>query len=364
MELYKANKQWAKRPDDEKFPSLQALYDATRAYAQDARTATVPFSTLRTEGRGEDVMLVGKTNAPARMTHWAFGQLCARVGAPADYLRGLHSTLAAQNLNYGLAHRQENGGTHDAQLLFHTNGGLLVRALTGEVYERVWNYEIAERLLGWESRGWTPARPTFNVIEGKDWPALYASDHDMFAFLTTDRIVEEAGHPKGGLYRGFIVENGEVGDVSLALTRFLYDEMCGNHIIWGAKNVIELRIRHVGEVHEKLRTWEAELRKYANESTSDEAAKIARAKTVRIAATKEEVLDRLFGMRAIGLSRKVLTAGYEAAETAYATEAEPDVPQTVWGMVGGLTRHSQTVPYADRRNEIDRAAGKILTINF
>ena len=101
--------------------------------------------------------------------------------------------------------------------------------------------------------------------------------------------------------------------------------------------------------------WDAEIRKYMNESVSDDEAKIASAKSRLIAATKDEVLDALFGKRTINLSRKVLEASYEAVQ--------PDVdgdPRTPWGMAQGLTRYSQTTPYADKRTEIDRAAGRLL----
>ena len=370
MEIYKANRQWAERPKDERFPTLRALYDATRAYAVDARTAERPWSELRTEASGEDVLLVGKSNQPAILTHWAFGQLAARVGAPANYLRELPPTLAVQNLNYGLAHR--DAGTKKAQMLFHTNGGLLVRALTTEVYERVWNWEVASRMIQLEDRGWSPARPDTQFApslgrtlpdETSNFPALYASDHDMFAFLCTDRIVEEEGQ-LGGLRRSFIVENSEVGDSALRLTRFLYRMMCGNHIIWGASKVYEISLRHVGGIRDKWNGWDAELRRYADESVSDEEAKIARAKHVRIGATKDEVLDRLFGIRKLDLSRKLLTAGYEAQENAVIAGVERDSPQTQWGIVQGLTRHATTIPFADRRTEVDRAAGRILEIEF
>jgi len=40
------------------------------------------------------------------------------------------------------------------------------------------------------------------------------------------------------------------------------------------------------------------------------------------------------------------------------------VPETVWGMVNGMTRFSQMLPCADKRNEIDRAAGKLLKMDF
>src|SRR5882724_3151860 len=144
MEIFKANQQWASRPADERFPSLQALYDATKAYAATALEAEVPFSTLRAEAQAGEIVLVGKENVPAKLTNWSFQQLAARAAAPASYLATLPATLAVQNLNHGLKAREDDS---NANLLLHRNGGMLCRALTTEKYERIWNYELAERLL-------------------------------------------------------------------------------------------------------------------------------------------------------------------------------------------------------------------------
>src|ERR1035441_3878826 len=103
MELFKANRQWASRPVDERFPDIQSLYAATKAYAETARESSVPITAIRTEAVDNDVQLVGRVGIPAKFTHWAFGQLCARVAARAIYMRGLPPTLPCQNLNYGLA---------------------------------------------------------------------------------------------------------------------------------------------------------------------------------------------------------------------------------------------------------------------
>ena len=358
MELFKANRQWATRPADERFSSLQSLYDATKHYADSAKERTdVRVDTLRVENVEGDVELLGRGGIPAKLTHWAFGQLCARIGAPASYLRELPATLAAQNLNHGLAQRVLDAKDATVNLLFHLNGGYILRALTSDRYERIWNHEVAERLLDLQSQGWEPAMPDIRADIDPEGPrpSLYASDHDLFAFIRhTERTVSEPGNPDG-LQRGLIAENSEVGASKIRLTRFLYREMCGNHIIWGASDVVELSARHIGNVRGKLSMWDAEIRKYMNESVSDDEAKIASAKTRLIAATKDEVLDALFGKRTINLSRRVLEAGYEATQ--------PDVdgdPRTPWGMAQGLTRYSQTMPYADKRTDIDRAAGRLL----
>lgn len=354
MELFQAHQQWATRPEDERFQTLKALYDATKGYAAQAiEREAVLIKTLRTEAIDGEVQLVGKGNVPAKLTHWAFGQVAARVGAPANYLRNLPASLAVQNLNHGLVRIANDEPATTVNLLIHQNGGLMLRSMNSERYTRVWNWEVAERLLELETRGWAPATPDIRVID--DRKPLYASDHDMFAFIMhTDRVVKEQGNPFG-LKRGLIASNSEVGAGSLRLMRFLYREMCGNHIIWGAEDVIEVAARHVGSVRNRIATWDVEIRKYLDESATQQEANILAAQSRRIAGTKEELLDALFGKRSIGLSRRTLEAGYELVRP-----DEDGDPLSTWGYVQGLTRYSQTGLYADERMKIDRAAGKIL----
>lgn len=362
MELFVAHRQWASRPADQRFTSLRDMYKACLGYAQHAKTQIVQWNHLRTEAHKDEVLIVGKANVPALMGHYAFGQLCGRVGAPASYLRELPATLASQNLNYGLKAKVEelNRDAADASLLFHpANGGgkWLMRSLMTEKYERVWNHEILERLLTWEQRGWKPATPDIRKIKEND-AALYASDHDMFAFLMNEKyVIKEPGNPKG-LKRGFIVMNCEVGGKPIVIMKFLYREMCGNHIIWGASEVEEYRFKHVGSVRERFNVYEAKMLKYMNESASEEEAKIREAKRVYIGKTKEELLDTLFGKR-LGIAQKTLEAAYDAV-----LPDEDGDPKTVWGFVQGMTRYSQTLPYTDERHNIDRAAGKVLDFVF
>jgi hypothetical protein len=359
MELFQASKQWATRPEDERFESLTALHSATKHYAEVAREKRLPFADLRVEAIDGDVQLIGKANVPAKFTHWAFGQLCSRVGAPASYLRELPATLACQNLNHGLAQRVSDSSSNaTANLMFHQNGGLVLRSLLTDDYSRIWNYEIVERLQALEAQGWEPARPDIRVSMG-DFPALYASDHDMFAFVRNSHLTVDERGSDGAIYKGVIVENSEVGASALKLTRFLYREMCGNHIIWGASKVLEISVRHVGDARYRWNGYFAAVRRYADESVSDLEAKIAESKVKLIGTTKDEVLDALFGKRINGLSRLTLEKGYDAV-----IPAQDGPANSQWGIVQGLTRYSQTIPYADKRTEIDRAAGKVLEATF
>jgi len=73
------------------------------------------------------------------------------------------------------------------------------------------------------------------------------------------------------------------------------------------------------------------------------------------------VLDKLFGMRL--LPKASLEAAYVEAERE--ADLRKDVsPRSVWGFTQGITAMSQHSMFADRRVELDRAAGKILSIAF
>lgn len=357
MELFTAHHQWAQRPDDERFSSLKQLHAACKGYAETSKEATVPWNTLAAVPamKEENIAVVGSTNKRATVSHWAFGQLAARAAAPASYLRTLPTTLACTLINHGLQGRED--GDREAQLLLHTNGGLVLRALTTEVYERFWNWEIAERLMELAERfNLKPAVPTFRSF-GKEQPALYASDHDMYVFLMDkDRNI---GGSAAGLFRGLIVTNSEVGAGAISMMRFLFCDLCGNHIIWGAKEVTEMRIVHKGSVRERFGKFSVNVREYLNSSTSDEEAMVSGSRRFVIASTKEDVLEKLFSNRRIGLGKKVLEASYDAVKP-----EEDGSPNTAWGIVQGLTRHSQTVPYADERTRLDKAGRNILQMAF
>lgn len=356
MEIFQAHQQWATRPDDERVATAEELYAKSHAYFEQAFEKSAPYADLRVQNQDGELMLNGKANIPARLTHWAMGQLCSRVGAPASYLRTLPATLAAQNLNHGLANRGAEDGHSDANMLFHQNGGLIVRAITSDKYARIWNWEVAQRLIDLKGRGWQEATPDHVWSDdqiGKT--AMYVSDHDMFAFLKMpDRTVREAGTDEP-LQKGLIVSNSEVGASSLYMLKFLYRYMCGNHIIWHASDVVELKLRHIGDVRDRFSNVAAQIRAYADESVSDLEAKIARAKTILIGNTKDEVLDAVFAKRSIGISRKLIDAGFDAC-----VEEQDGSPRTPWGLAQGITRFSQTIKYADDRTTVDRYAAKIL----
>jgi hypothetical protein len=385
MELFKASGQWATRPADERFSTIAELDAACNGYRAVARTATALYHDMKAYADSDgSIRLNGKT-ASASLTHWAFGQLASRAGAPASYMRELPAKLAADCINHGLALRDAG---EEAHLMFHSNGALVCRSITSERYDRIWNSDVTKRLLALTGEGWRlpPARPSTPGQPGSRFataddvlpagmggggglsvnvgdliaPAgAYASDHDMFVFLIdpTHPITDPMGQV---LWRGFFTWNSEVGAASFGIETFLFRSVCGNHIVWSAQDVRQVRIRHVGDANERSRAMLAEVYKYRDGAASDDESKLRLAAAKVLGATKEEVLDSLFRMR-LPVSHKTLDASYTAAEEHSDTDGNP---RSVFGMVQGMTRVAQLTYYTDERVAIDRAAAKVMEVAF
>ena len=373
MELFQASRQWATRPADQRFGTIEDAYAQSLHYAQHSaeKTDVLP-STLRTIAEDGEVKLIGKKDVAVDLTHYAFGQLASKVGAPAGYLRELPATLAAQNLNYGLAAKfgtAQNpvADVNNVNILAHSNGKQVIRAITSDRYERIWNHEVLGRLLNFKDAGWdTPI--AFEYANGAGWgqptgeheKTIYVSDHDLFVFLVNNKFrLTEKGNDSG-LGRGFFVTNSEVGASALKITTFLYRYICANHIVWGAKEVQNVSFRHVGDIRRKWEGISATLTKYANESASDDEAKIESLKHAILGGTKDGVLDRVFAELRGAISQKVIARGYELAVQHELTDGNP---HSRWSVVQGLTRASQETEFGDERVRIDTAAAKLLA-NF
>lgn len=372
--LMKANDQWMRRPADERFKSLGDLHAAALADRTKAMiTEPVRLNDLAVVPEGNSLALVGPTGRKAAFTNWSFGQLCSAAGVPSSFMPTLKPTTAATVINERLAAIAKDEGYKSRLLLKNTDKVATLRAISGgkmvedaktrkeefrDSYSRIWNSDITPRLIELESDGrFQPAPAAFDGSRG-----LYLGDRDMFAFMVDSdrRIFEKA--PGGGLSRGFFVGNSEVGASSFFVQTFLYEYVCGNHRVWGASAIKEIRIRHVGDASKKaFGKLAVQLISYANASAADDEAKITACQNHILGATKDEVLDGLFGLRGLGVSLKTLTAGYELAEKRVDWYGNP---RSAWGMAGALTEIARDLPNADERTKLEQASSKVMEIAF
>jgi hypothetical protein len=362
--LERASTEWSNRPADQRFKSLAELHAAVCHHKSVAVEATnVQMKSLRviSESRADGApldkpLLVSPNGRAASFTHHSFGQMCRRIGAPASYLRELPVALVAANLNEGLQKIEPRENGEGDNLLFSQNGDLVLRAALSPSYTRIWNCDVTSRLIALTEKSpeWQPAPEAFDGSRG-----LYASDKDMFAFMVdSDRRIFET-LPGGGLGRGFFVSNSEVGDASFRLTTFLYEYVCGNHRVWGATGVQDLRIPHIGSADTRaFAKLTVELRKYADSSATDEEAKIESMRRMELGATKDEVLDAVFNL---GVTRRMATTTLALAEK---SEDRYGNPRSVWAFTGALTEIARDLPNADERVALERQAGKIMQIAF
>ena len=360
--LEQASTQWANRPADQRFSSLEDLHSAVthhREVAVEARGIDLSKCRVTTLDSGESNIIPvfeGPTGATAKFTHWSFGQICRRIGAPASYLRTLPAGLASSNINNGLRRLPAPAEGDGAALLFAQNGDLVLRSALTQDYTRIWNNDITSRLitLTQVAPQWQPAPAAFDGSRG-----LYASDKDIFCFLVDNerRIFESL--PGGGLGRGFFVSNSEVGDKSFSITTFLYEYVCGNHRVWGAQGVQTLRIPHIGDADERaFGKLTIELEKFADSSAADTEDKIRQMRFTVLGQTKDDILDRVFGL---GVSRRIAAQAYAVAVE---NEDRYGNPHSVWGFTGGLTEVARDLPNADARVDLEKKAGKIMQIAF
>jgi hypothetical protein len=408
--LTQAFEQWSSRPADERFWTLEDMQAATAIRRHESSEIEVPFDKIMVQDTGKkmEVMYRGDRAIP---TNFAFGQICSTAGAPGSYLRKLPRDLAVQCINHGLDQRSQEGEQRPRTLLIQQNGGpAQIRSLTSNVYGRVWDTDlISDWLIPLrDDQGWRtpPARPAGHDPRARPATAedlltrsddigsgfgydglsvnlgdmiapagLYASDRDMFAFMIHENRVQA---PSGkSLQRGFFLTQSEVGARSIRLSRYFFNQVCGNHIVWDAEGVQEVRVRHIGEGVERKAFKQAQkvLNLWADSQVSTQERVIAAAFDTHvvtdasarqdlIGATDEVVRDAVvgaaYGHLRQGIGREVLRNSYQAALDH--PEDGHKGADTIWGMVQGMTRYSQEKANQDARESIDRAAGKLLQV--
>lgn len=394
MDDLSAHRQWANRPADERYPSVEALHavvasEAERSVEEGAsirgmfvipaggipNVADVKFDPAAPGKRGVEVSFAGgKTYG---LTPFAFEQLSRIAGAPPGYLSERSPELAVECIREGLRDVVAEAPNRGYQFLVTDN---VIRGITSKGYCRIWDHEVTKeaRDLG---DGWVvpPGRPavsnqkvrpateddvlksgafglSINVGDMIGDSGVYRGDRDLFILkVNPERNFDDgAGNP---ISRAVMFWNSEVGYKSIGFKALGFKHVCGNHILWGTSDVLNVRRIHRGngtrKVFEDLKAF---LKVYADSSTTREEVMIAAARTKLIAETREDVVKKV-GAMAFS-SQKIATDAMLLAEQHYDTHRAD--PKSFWGMVEGLTYLSQRQPNADTRLDVEKIGGKLM----
>ncbi len=330
VNITRASREWASRPDDQRFLTVDDLHKSVLARKRESWTASPSCKQMRVlplENNEIGVQVYSPTAGEERMltpTNWSFNQLSAYAKAPASYLRSLPAELACINLQYGL---EMNASRDDALVLAQSNGNNVLRAMTSPSYGRIWDSEVVTAVQKANVDGrWQVPAASYATTNPKRATTLYASDRDVFIFLVDPKNPVEVG--KESLFRGFYVWNSEVGSATFGLTTFLYRYVCDNRIIWGAQDVKELRIKHTGGAPERF-AYEGQkyLKRYAEESTVQAVEGIKRAQNTDVPLKKEQKMEDWLAAR--GFTRSQAKASVETAQ------AEEGQARSVWEIKAG-----------------------------
>ena len=355
-----ASRQWANRPVDERFTSLldmQKHFEASRSHSVGRVVASRSLTASPVESDDKALVVLGPGNSPVAPTHWSFGQLAQRAGAPASYLRELPAPIAADCINYGLKHARQ---IEDIGVLLYKNGGPPeLRAVTGPNYGRIWNADIVTALVDRFGDGITghfrvPGEFGERVDVNKANTTLYASDRDMFVFLADEENRIEMANRRdgrsGSLARGFYVWNSEVGKCSYGIAMFLFDYVCCNRIIWGVEEFHEIRGNHTASAPER---WVEQVAPAIEAYSQASAIPVQQA---LLAAQKRKLDDVEQFLR----NRFNATQARAMMAVHFAEENRPI--ETLWDASTAITAYARELPHQDARVEFERQAGKVLDL--
>lgn len=370
--------QWMSRPADQRFLSLTDLEEFKRKFWEGSfqtRSKSNEVEIIAPEIKTREdmhkltvgVKIDNGLTTDAREiapSNWAFGQLAGLAKSPAAFLRELPSPMVSDVLTWRLRHARE---VEEIKLY---GGSSELYAATGPDYGRIPDYEVVRAVqqvagtgrgemrwkipgvLDWRTNLYDPNAPVTT-----DSTTLYASDRDVFMFLVDDRNPIEVGKLNDGspdlMFRGFYIQNSEVGSRSLKLAAFYLRAVCMNRNLWGVENFEEIKIAHTRTAPDRwLQQAQPALRAYADNSSSKLIEGVAMAKAAKVADSQE---DALAFLQARKFSHTKAKAILEQGEK---EEGRP--PRTIWDMAQAITANARGCLNNDDRLEQEKVAGAIL----
>jgi hypothetical protein len=336
--LTRAHHELFRRSDDERFSSLEDLWQHCRQERQFSNDCWhLPQALQPSAADGAVTVTLGDEEA-YWLNDWSFSQLCQLSGVSKATVNRLSPETASRALIETLPSAEK-----PLQLL---TTGKSVRSLHGVAYTRLWNADLLEIVDEFASDFQPPPAGSRGAT------GLYSGEQDMFAFLIDPagwaEINGEAFAP------GFFVWNSEVGRRSLGIQTFWFEALCANHIVWDAVEVIEFTRKHTANVHDGL----GEIRRIIE--TLVEKREARRDSFVRVLT---KAMQETLGADAEAVAKQLARNGIPRSLARDAIEiARRQRAFTIFALVDALTRLTQRVKYAGERVEADSKAAALLAL--
>lgn len=357
--LDQCHHQWATRPADERFTSLDAMLKQMTQQANISREAVINPNKLVMQTIDDGRLMMDDGQQLLEPSAWAFDQLAYMADAPAGYLRKLPASISAQALNHGLKQHQGDVGVlaRGKHGLAQDGTGTLA-AVTGPKYGRIWNRDVVKALRdrfgnGVDGDFKVPGEFGKDVKITKENTTLYAGDRDMFVFLADEKnrieLPGRRGGQMGSFARGFFVWNSEVGSRTLGIATFLFDYVCSNRLVWGAQGFEEIKITHTQSAPQRFMEEIApQLDAYSQQATAGIRGAIEDARAKRIDTPVDEFL------------RKFLTKkDADAVMAAHLIEEDRPI-ESLWDASVGITAYAKQIENQDNRIWYERLGGKMV----
>lgn len=361
VNLFEASAQWATRPADQRFETLSDLRNKVHGRRLLSRSIDLDLPRVHADLDPKGALVINSAIQPCEPSHWAFTQFAGMLKAPASYLRTLPPELLVKNLNHGLQNAPRDS-VKFMTVQSETDGPNTLQAVTSPTYGRIWDADCVDAVSRLVERSggkfYNPkaygVSAAGGIVSTVQKPSgLYASDRDVFMFMIDGGSRLEVG-PRAKLNRGFFVSNSEVGAKTFTLTTFLFNEVCGNHIVWGAQDINQLVIRHTKGGPYRFDSQAAPvLMSYMNASVAQEESAILRAQDMLL-PKDADALEKLIAPAK--LTRAEVKSGFDFAKS------EEGECRTLWQFVQGLTAYARGFEWVDARTDLERRAGQLLNL--
>ncbi len=379
----RAHKEWAVRPKDECFATLEDAGAYLEERMNRSREYTVDLSSVGKAGGfvadsdGEVRMNVTPQDGGSLelgFSNFGFQAVGKLIAAHPEFLGRLQASTAADALNDlfanclgggNIVHQEDEANIGPLSKLrklltlkSKTPGELeKVRAVNGTGYGRVWDsfaYKLITDLF--VPRGFGIAPMSYR----DEARGIYAGDRSCFFFLVDESKSIEVKRPGGQverLSRGVMVWNSEVGLRKFGMCQFLYQYICGNHMIWGMDKARTLETRHVGNALDRIHAEIVpEITALLEETTANQSGLLARAMQTRYATNGEDAARNL--TKEFGFSKKLVQ------EALLRAKMDPDNegldPLSFFAIFNGLTSQARDMGQADARTKLEVQASKFL----